>query len=161
MIFLIDVSNKHHYLSISFFLNYTRSPIFFLSRVVKPQLHQLIPTRLSWTVSHLLIVVDPLVGKKSLKYLWAALHHEANQLQQTSLLTSMERSAPSQQCPHTRVGKAPQVPGVCQSRTRQDCDRDALSERCFWSYIIFRVRGIDDKGKNRSKPNGVLSKSEK
>ena len=72
---------------------------FLLSLALKTQVNRLGPKRLSRTVAHLHMVVDPLVGKNSLQYLWACLHPRAIQLQWTNLF-----NFPGTQCP---VGSAP------------------------------------------------------
>jgi len=57
---------------------------FFLSWVLKTQLHHLVPKTLSQTVTHLRMVVDPL-GKNSSQCLRAGMHPRANKSPQSSL----------------------------------------------------------------------------
>jgi len=79
----VDSSKIHTFL----FPTYGKMPLFDEKDplVANTQLNYLGPKRLSRTVAHLLLMVDPLVGTNSHQCLWASLYSRANQLQQISL----------------------------------------------------------------------------
>jgi len=105
---------------------------------VKPQLNHLKlgSKRLSRTC--LLIIVDLQVDKIRLQCLWAGLHPQATQSQQTNPLNfqPLEYSAKFKWCPPTRVDKAPLAQGIHLSRACPDCNHDTLQATRFLIIVL-------------------------